>query len=38
MLKNPVNMLEEDVKDIENMFSPQNCAKDIINLIKKIKT
>ena len=38
MLKNPVNILEEDVKDIENMFSPQNCAKDIMNLIKKIKT
>ena len=38
ILKNPVNILEEDVKDIENMFSPQNCAKDIMNLMKKIKT
>jgi len=38
ILTNPVKILEEDVRDIENMFSPQNCAKDIMNLIKKIKT
>lgn len=38
ILKNPVNILEEDVKNIEKMFSPENCAKDIMNLIKKIKT
>jgi len=38
ILKNPVKILEDDVKLIENMFSPQNCAKDIMNLIKRIKS
>lgn len=34
--KNPAEIPKEDVKKIENMFSPNECANQIIDLIKKI--
>jgi glycosyltransferase involved in cell wall biosynthesis len=37
ILENPILIPDKDVKFFENMFSPQECAKEIVNILENIK-
>ena len=36
LICNPINIPDEDIKDIEFKFSSKECAKEILEIIKKI--
>ena len=37
MIEKPSNIPKKDLKEIEYMFSPKNCAEEIFNLLNKLK-
>ena len=37
MIEKPRSIPQEDLRKIENMFSPKNCAEEVISLLKKLK-